>query len=502
MTRIRLLLAPLFLLLSSAAQAVTYIVPSDREMIQQSDDIVLATGVTSLVERNAHGAIVTRFTLRIESVLKGDRAAGDHLVLTERGGVLDHAATFIPGTPRYQPGERYLVFTETNADHDPITYGMSLGQFFFHADNGRLLALRTEIEGYDQNFDAYTERARDAAGFLAYIRGIVAQSIDPQPRYFVGGRPRVMRSEWETEVDATRASYLMADSGRAFRWSVPSATIVKAGTQPGVNVDAGMTQALAQWNGTDSDIDYRDGGQDDTATGGISNNVDTSDGKNAVLFNDPNGQAPNTVAGSGGITLAGDEYSLGGEDFWDIVEVDVVMNNITFVQNCFNSVLTHELGHTLGFRHSNQNQANNGACAAPLDCATSAIMNSGVSCGFNGVLRNWDRTAAATSYGQGVVCNAPSIVSQPVSQDVRFGTAVSLRVTAAGSDPFSYQWFQGGKGDTSIPVGSNRTSFLTPSTLTAPTSFWVRVTNSCGSADSNAATITPLRGRRRAVAHP
>ena len=44
-------------------------------------------------------------------------------------------------------------------------------------------------------------------------------------------------------------------------------------------------------------------------------------------------------------------YSFGGEDFWHVLEVNVVMNDIAFVQNCFNSVLTHEVGHTLGFRH-------------------------------------------------------------------------------------------------------------------------------------------------------
>src|ERR1700741_2289607 len=165
---------PFVLLFSTAVQAVTYLVPPDRVMIQQSDDIVIGVGVTSVVGRNGHGGIVTRSTLRIEEVLKGERSAGDHLVLTERGGVLGEELKYIPGTPEYQPGERYLIFTETNRDGEPVTYGMGLGQFFFTSQNGRRLALRAEVDGFDQNLENHVEQARDAAGFLEYIRGIDA----------------------------------------------------------------------------------------------------------------------------------------------------------------------------------------------------------------------------------------------------------------------------------------------------------------------------------------
>src|SRR5206468_2292195 len=53
-----------------------------------------------------------------------------------------------------------------------------------------------------------------------------------------------------------------------------------------------------------------------------------------------------------------------------------------------------------------------------------------------------------------------------------------------------YQWYQGQSGDVSNPiVGANASQFTTPN-LTQTTSYWVRVTNACGSADSRTATIT------------
>ena len=54
--------------------------------------------------------------------------------------------------------------------------------------------------------------------------------------------------------------------------------------------------------------------------------------------------------------------------------------------------------------------------------------------------------------------------------------------------PLAYQWYQGGPGDTSIPVGGDASTFTTPPLL-ALTSFWVRITNPCGHADSAAAAV-------------
>ncbi|NTW01231.1 MAG: ExeM/NucH family extracellular endonuclease, partial [Oscillochloris sp.] len=107
-------------------------------------------------------------------------------------------------------------------------------------------------------------------------------------------------------------------------------------------------------------------------------------------------------------------------------------------------------------------------------------------------------TAAANTVFRGVAFapesgsetpTAPSITTQPADQSTTTGNTATLTVTVSGSTPLSYQWYQGSVDDTSTPVGNDSASFTTP-TLTATTSYWVRVTNSAGSVDSAMATVT------------
>jgi formylglycine-generating enzyme required for sulfatase activity len=84
---------------------------------------------------------------------------------------------------------------------------------------------------------------------------------------------------------------------------------------------------------------------------------------------------------------------------------------------------------------------------------------------------------------------SPTITSQPASQIIASGSTATLTVTASGSSPLTYQWYQGAVGTTTTPVGTNSASFTTPA-LSATTTYWVRVSNSLGSVNSTLATVT------------
>jgi len=105
----------------------------------------------------------------------------------------------------------------------------------------------------------------------------------------------------------------------------------------------------------------------------------------------------------------------------------------------------------------------------------------------------------AYEWRAGSSCVAPSITTQPTSQAVAPGTAVTLTVAASGTSPLSFQWYQGVSGTTTFPVAGANTSVLTTGALAGSTSYWVRVSNGCGTTDSATASITVAVRRRRSV---
>ena len=83
----------------------------------------------------------------------------------------------------------------------------------------------------------------------------------------------------------------------------------------------------------------------------------------------------------------------------------------------------------------------------------------------------------------------PTITTPPENKSINSGQTTTLTVTASGTAPLTYQWYRGTSGDTSMPVGTNSSSFTTPA-LTSTTSYWARVSNSYGTVNSATATVT------------
>ena len=103
---------------------------------------------------------------------------------------------------------------------------------------------------------------------------------------------------------------------------------------------------------------------------------------------------------------------------------------------------------------------------------------------------------SATSAATVVTANTPTgITTQPASLTMRRSTTGQLSVTASGTAPLMYQWYQGSSGDTSTPLAGKTTSTLTigPYTKKGTYRYWVRVwSGTCPSpaVNSNTATVT------------
>jgi uncharacterized protein (TIGR03437 family) len=121
--------------------------------------------------------------------------------------------------------------------------------------------------------------------------------------------------------------------------------------------------------------------------------------------------------------------------------------------------------------------------------------------GSNQAYQNDSTGLSAIITRVGDACTPPSITSHPVSQPISSGQTVTLSVAATGTAPLTYQWYRGQSGDTSSPIaGATSGSYTTPA-LTSSARFWVRVSNTCGDVNSNAATIS-LAGKAPTFYHP
>lgn len=516
------LLSILFLL-SGGARAASFVVPPDEVLIREADAIAVATVLSSWARQTPSGGVETVTELAVEEPIKGSLATGRIVTVVELGGVAGDIGLLICGAAEYEPGERALVFLRRQGEVDSRwrTLHMTLGKFDFEVDaEGRRILMRLptsgHVFGWDMEGEPFVERPRASDEFLQYVRR-VTRGESPEPDYFLPAAMQSLSAQVRrpAELPSTFGfppwTYQLASPGGVEpRWNTfPTEVVWRSnGTlanAPNGGVDA-IIAASALWtNDPDSNVNYTYGGTT-TSLGGLK----TFDSINSVLFNDPNDEIPGEFTGSGTLAIGGPWFSTStthlhaGFSFGDIFAADIVLQDRLGIwpgvkDGRLIQLITHEEGHTLGFRHSDQGQRSSDSCLADFDCSNEAIMKATITTLYSD-LQPWDRRAVAALYGDGAVAPPPCITlqSQPNTAVINEGESVTLSVSAkASSGGVSYQWFRGERGDTSQPVGgATGTSFQTGPVFSSR-SYWVRVTAGCGTADSVTARVLVGASRSR-----
>jgi hypothetical protein len=456
-----------FLLAATVAYGATFVVPTDRDMVRRAQAIVIGQALASYTQRTAWGGIETVTPFSVEEVIKGRIASGS-ITIYEPGGVSNDIGVVIPGVPRFEEGERVVLFLgRTGFDRWSVT-DIALGKFTFATDrSGRKVAVRAEndIVGWNPDGSQYHEMRRSADGFLAFLRTEAAGGKGTLD-YLVPSEPlqptKSATPQGRAAALAFTANSYTSDfgSGIGGRWnSFPQPFYTDPGTS-GAALTA-VTAGLGVWTGyAGAAITYSNGGADPCSGGCRTGGLVTSDGLNTVLWEQDLvtnfGISPFTctsssyggVLGIGGPWVSGSHSGPNGETFLTTIEGDVMMNKgvlpclspvSPFPQVDLNSAVAHELGHTLGFRHSDQTRADDPSIACStdvtLECSTHAIMTAFVTSGLNAALQAWDQHAAAAVYPSsvgptpptGVIATASSATSVGVSWNASAG-ATSYQV--------------------------------------------------------------------------
>ena len=90
-------------------------------------------------------------------------------------------------------------------------------------------------------------------------------------------------------------------------------------------------------------------------------------------------------------------------------------------------------------------------------------------------------------------CTAPRIVIQPSNIDVVAGSTGAVAATISGTQPLTFQWFEGARLDTAHPVTKATTASFTTDPIFSPTTYWLRATNECGQVETQAVQVSVVQ---------
>src|SRR6202162_695273 len=442
----------------------TSVIPiSDAELYRRADVIVHGIVLSSDVTVDDRGRPETLIFIEPLAVLKGQVSGS--LVLHQAGGTLPDGRFFkLWGRPEYVPGREVVVFAIARAKAEYETAEMLLGKFEVWQDAaGNRFAVPDLTIGHHPGVEVREARQE--------TRALDGDAPDTPG---VAGGPAVQKSQ-DNRLPRRLTPFLAAMDAGSFEENVDGAPAGKF--EPVHHEQDGVGRLIPQW-GTLGNALYR-WANNATAVWTLSGTanitgggVGEATGAVAAWTNDPNSSINYTagsgtqniihldavtsdlgcgwssclsgggVIGCGGPTGLSGGNTLRGETYSTIVQGTMELRSYC-TTNLYSSVLTqsvitHELGHTLGLGHSDQDVSPHDVCRGD---ESAAIMRSVVQ--NYTTLMSDDQDAIRWLYGDGGnSCGAggapPTAVTSAASGIAQAAATLNGTVNPNGVSTMSY----------------------------------------------------------------
>lgn len=450
-------IATLVALSATWAMATTVAPPQNLgELAKMSGAVVLAKAGGSHNDSSRWlPRTVTSFEL-VEHVA-GLKVPATFEVAEPGGSRGDGTAVAIAGVPDFVPGRDYLLFLGQGPNGRWRSVTMAYGTLESTVIDG-FDVLRPVKEAQDISLIRSSHAEPIGTYFLSNLvselRAVVAGETE-----WSAGRSSVPES-MAIDVEAAAAPPncdFMSYSGNNIRWfsfdSGGTYTIRPTTPDQSGSVDgaAAVSAAAATWRGhSASKMGIYSGS---TISENINCTSDPDDGQmGAVVFNDPcNDIDPLSGGCAGTLGFGGPSFSLSaqtfdGDDWWPAQQAFIVVNDGSecLGQSNFNEMITHELGHGMGFGHHTDSGA-----TMYFQCCR----------GGGAALYFTDESCASYLYPEDIpVPNAPSGLSATTFSDTRID--LSWNDNSSDEDGFEIWRRTGGGSFVEIDtVGQNVESY-------------------------------------------
>lgn len=359
-------------LLTSLVEAATIVPPRDLgELTKMSDAIVLARALSAQTTQKGR-LLFTDTSFEVLRPVAGELARGARLTVEAPGGELGGIGWAVPGSPRFATGTTYLLFLNEQADGtwQPRVLSYGLLEQVRGRDGANLLVPMENglvIDAAPRRDGATAERvgSYQEAALLGHLSQIARGAAAWDSRKVLA---RASQLPLVSAASIPSACTFMTDTlGRPIRWTIfdsAGSTNVFADATGDNDLGGGgaslVSGAVSAWMGVPStSLNLSYGGTMSYSMTCTSDPEDTPDSSTRiVMFNDPCNDIADLSGCVGTLAFGGPWFSgthtFDGQTWRTAISWFVVVNNgvgLCLSTANYQRMLTHELGHGLGFDH-------------------------------------------------------------------------------------------------------------------------------------------------------